>query len=184
MDAPVVYMETVVLKTDVEERVSLRKLGREDLDCFYLLASDLEVAKSLLSEPATSKKEVENYLKNVVEGHPWYRAISFDGVAVGAIVVTPGKGSSSCRAELGYALIRSYWGKGIATAAVKSAIKTCFRDLGIRRIEAYVDPDNIASQKVLLKAGMKCEGLLKEHTLCKGQIRDRYIYAITHTASE
>ena len=60
----------------------------------------------------------------------------------------------------------------------KKSYPNRFQDLNLVRIEAFVDPDNMASQRVLIKTGMTCEGLLKNHTLFKGVVRDRYLYAI------
>ena len=166
-------------KVSLEERVTLRSLTRDDLEYFYLWASDPEVAKSMTWEAYTSRSDAEKFLKEIVENHPWFKAICLDGVPVGSITLTQGKGCSSCRAELGYVLAKAYWGKNITTIAVKQAIRIGFSDFNIQRIEAYVDPDNIASQRVLIKSGMLCEGLLKSYTVFKGSVRDRYIYSVT-----
>jgi hypothetical protein len=80
-------------------------------------------------------------------------------------------------AELGYVLSRKYWGKGITTAAVIKAVQEGFSQFKLSRVEAFVDPQNVASQRVLDKSGMQLEGLLKSYMLFKGQISDRYIYA-------
>lgn len=170
-----VHMETI----QIEKRVSLRALTSDDLNYFYVWASDPEVAKSMTWEAYTSHAEAELFLKNIVEKHSWFKAICLDGIPVGSITLTQGKDSSSCRAELGYVLAKAHWGKNITTTAVKQAIKAGFNDLKIQRIDALVDPDNIASQKVLLKAGMTCEGLLRSYTVFKGTVRDRFIYSIT-----
>jgi [ribosomal protein S5]-alanine N-acetyltransferase len=163
----------------IETKVMLRNLSSADLEYFYTWASDAEVAKTMTWEAYSSKEEAYKFLVEVVEKHPWFKAICLEGVPIGAITLSPGKGNSSCRAELGYVLAKAYWGKGIATAAVKQALDTGFNDLRVQRIEAFVDPDNQASQRVLIKAGMTCEGLLKNYTVFKGSLRDRYVYAIT-----
>lgn len=166
-------------KINLEERVTLRSLTSDDLDSFYLWASDPEVAKTMTWEAYTSRVEAKKFLIETVENHPWFKAICVDGIPVGSITLAQGKGCASCRAELGYVLAKAYWGKNIATRAVKQAIEIGFSDLEIHRIEAFVDPDNIASQRVLVKSGMLCEGLLKNYTVFKGSARDRFIYSIT-----
>lgn len=80
---------------------------------------------------------------------------------------------------MGYVLAEDFLGKGITTIATKIAIETGFKELAVLRIEAFVDPKNIASQRVLQKVGMTYEGLLKNYVLFKGSIKDRYIYAAT-----
>ena len=84
----------------------------------------------------------------------------------------------SCKADLGYVIARKYWGNGIASQAIQLAIQKGFEDLDVTRIEALVDPANIASQRVLEKNGFAKEGWLKNYILQKGIIKDRYIYAI------
>lgn len=163
-----------------EKRITLRKLNRIDIKYFYVWASDPEVTESLTWNAYTSLEDAEKFLKEVAENHPWCKAICLDGVPIGSITLTPGKGSSACKAELGYVIARAFWGKGITTIAVKKAIESGFNDLGIRRVEALVDPENIASQKVLTKAGLKYEGLLKNYVLFKGCVRDRHMYALTN----
>ncbi len=170
---------SAVKKTSIEERISFVNLSVEHLDYFYVWASDPFVAKNMTWEPYSSREEAERFLREVAENHPWFKAICLDGAPVGSITITQGKGNFSCKAEIGYVLARPYWGQGIATVAVKKAIQEALGTLTISRIEALVDPDNIASQKVLVKAGMRCEGLLKNYLLFKGFVRDRYIYSFT-----
>lgn len=159
--------------------MTLRKLTVGDLDHFYVWASDLEVAKSMTWEAYSSLEEAEKFLNEIAAHHPWFKAICLDGVPIGSITLTQGKGAQACKAEIGFVIAKSYWGKGITTLALKEAINLGFDDLKIQRIEAFVDPENIASQKILIKAGMQLEGLLRNYILFKGKVRDRYIFSIT-----
>ena len=81
-------------------------------------------------------------------------------------------------AHLGYAYRRDVWGLGYATEAARALIAFGFERLGMHRICAYCDVDNIASARVLEKAGMQREGLLRQHMLMHGRWRDFYLYAI------
>jgi len=168
-------METI----QAERRIELRKFQESDLDAFYVWASDPEVTKTMTWEAYTSKPEALKFLKEVVLSHNWFMAICVNGVPVGSITLTQGKGSSFCKAELGYVIAKKFWGKGIATYAVQQALEHGFKELGVRRIEAFVDPENLPSRRVLEKVGMHCEGLLKNYIVFKGSLRDRYIYAVT-----
>ena len=176
---PVLNMEN----SKIEDRVSLRKISSEDSEYFYLWASDPEVAQYMTWEAYNTFEDAKMFLVDVAEKHPWFMAICVDSVPVGSITLNLGKGTFSHKAELGYVLAKIYWGKGIATAAIKQAIEKGFQDLNLVRIEAFVDPDNMVSQRVLIKTGMTCEGLLKNHTLFKGVVRDRYLYAIINPTS-
>ena len=53
-----------------------------------------------------------------------------------------------------------------------------FGELGLHRIFATCDPRNIGSRRVLEKAGMQCEGILREHKWQKGEWRDSCLYAM------
>ncbi|MFA6428273.1 MAG: GNAT family N-acetyltransferase [Candidatus Buchananbacteria bacterium] len=81
------------------------------------------------------------------------------------------------KAELGYWLARQYWGRGIMTKAVKEITKYGFIELGLRRIQASVFPFNKASQRILVKAGYKFEGILRKNVVKQGRLLDECVYA-------
>lgn len=82
------------------------------------------------------------------------------------------------KAELGYWLNKNYWNKGLVTEAVEAIIKFGFKDLKLKRIFATHFDFNTASGKVMEKAGMKKEGLLRCHTKKDGSYQDHVLYAI------
>lgn len=63
------------------------------------------------------------------------------------------KGLSDGCAEIGYGLLPEYWGQGYATEALIAAVKWALDQPGAERIEAETEPENTASQRVLVKAG-------------------------------
>lgn len=160
-------------------KVTLRPLAAKDVDAFLTWGGDPAVTQSLFWDHYTDRDAAEEFLRDVAEKHPWFMAIEADGVPVGAITLDQGKGRALHRAELGYVVAKSQWGKGIATEAVRQALQRGFSDLSIERIEAFVDPRNSGSVRVLEKAGLIREGILKSYVLHRGEIRDRYIYAKT-----
>jgi ribosomal-protein-alanine N-acetyltransferase len=58
---------------------------------------------------------------------------------------------------VGYALARDAWGQGYATEALRAAIDHCFDALGARRVSAWCWAENVASVRVMEKAGMRFE---------------------------
>lgn len=66
------------------------------------------------------------------------------------------------RAEIGYWMHAPMRGKGIGTTAAKMITNYGFLTMGFRRIEAAVDADNAASQKLLMSAGYRKEGVLRQ----------------------
>lgn len=85
------------------------------------------------------------------------------------------------RAELGYILRRDAWGAGVATAVAAMARDFAFDRLGVYRLWAVCDPDNVASRHVLHKVGMRVEGLMRGDLLVRGERRDSLLHAMVVT---
>ncbi|XP_031278162.1 uncharacterized protein LOC116136680 [Pistacia vera] len=162
--------------------ISLRLLDLSDIDDFMVWASDGKVARFCRWEPYTSKEEGMSFIKDKVATHPSFRAICINNRPIGAITVTPKSGHDKCRGELGYVLASNYWGKGIATQAVKMVAKTIFDEWPhLERLEALVDVENVGSQRVLEKAGFKKEGVLRKYLIQKGSTRDMVMFSLLST---
>lgn len=82
---------------------------------------------------------------------------------------------------IGYVIARKHWNKGLTTEALKVFVEYGFSQLEVHRIEAHVEPENIASAKVLTKIGFQKEGLLRESTFNKGQYQDMVYYGLLKT---
>lgn len=161
-----------------DKATTLKTFTSVDIDDFMEWARDDEVTKYMMWDSYTSRSDAEDFFKNVVETHPWFKAICLGKKVIGSITLDKSKGAHSCKAELGYVLSRKYWSNGFATQAINLAIQKGFEDLGVERIEAFVDSANIASQRVLEKNGFVKEGLLKKSIIQKGIVKDRLVYAI------
>ena len=81
-------------------------------------------------------------------------------------------------AEIGYVISKEYWGKGMTTEAVKEVVKFGFDQMDLVRIQAQCFTENQASARVLEKAGMVCEGILRKAMYIKGKHRDLKMYSI------
>lgn len=81
-------------------------------------------------------------------------------------------------AEIGYWIGEQYWGKGIATEAVKMIVNYGFTKLNLLRIFTGVIDRNIASRKVLEKAGFKLDCIFEKAILKNNIICDEYRYSI------
>ena len=160
-------------------KISLRHIKATDAAEFFIWAGDREVTETLFWDAHPSIEAAEVFLKNVAEAHPWFMAIIFKGKPVGAITLDQGKNRAQKKAELGYVLAKKCWGQGITTEAVKLALEKGFDDLSIVRIEAFVDPQNKGSVRVLEKSGMKNEGFLEKYLVHRNRVCDRFIFAKT-----
>jgi len=85
------------------------------------------------------------------------------------------------KVAIGYVMNRAYQGKGYMTESTCAIIDWAFLQPSIYRVYATTDVENIASQRVLEKAGMQREGILHKyivHVNISDVPRDSYMYAI------
>jgi RimJ/RimL family protein N-acetyltransferase len=104
-------------------------------------------------------------------------AIAVDGEAVGGISLHPGTDIERIGAEVGYWLGAEHWGRGIATAAVELLTAHALGPLGFRRVFALPFTRNVASARVLEKAGFAREGTLRQCAIKNDVVVDMHVYA-------
>lgn len=80
--------------------------------------------------------------------------------------------------ELHCIIRREDWGKGYGSEAIGALLALGFEEFKLHRIFSVVDPEDVASARVLEKCGFEREGHLREHLWNKGQWRDSLLYAI------
>jgi ribosomal-protein-alanine N-acetyltransferase len=80
-----------------------------------------------------------------------------DGRLLGhcGLMMEPGSGA----VEVGYAIARPYWGRGLATEGARASLRYGFERIGLDRIIALAVPENVASRRVMEKAGMHFKGI-------------------------
>jgi ribosomal-protein-alanine N-acetyltransferase len=106
-------------------------------------------------------------------------AIEVDGALAGGIGYTYRTDVERIGAEVGYWLGRAFWGRGIATAALRLLTAHAFAaDPELRRLWAVPFVTNIASARVLEKAGYTREGTLRQSAIKDGRVLDQWLYAI------
>lgn len=80
---------------------------------------------------------------------------------------------------IGYTLNESYWGKGIATKTVKLLLEYLFSEIDVNRVQAYVMPENVKSQKVLTRNSFIKEGTIRQGYIWTGKGRiDLELYSV------
>lgn len=82
------------------------------------------------------------------------------------------------KAELGYVISHNYWNQGIITEATRKIVHYGFTELGLNRIEARCNYNNLSSYRVMEKLGMQFEGVLRKQLKIKGQFIDQRMYSI------
>lgn len=98
---------------------------------------------------------------------------------IGGIGLLFGHGINAHRSEMGFWLSKEYWNKGIMTEVVKCFTNWNLSETKLVRLEAFVFKDNLASCRVLEKAGFEKEGFLKKAFLKNGEYLDAWLYART-----
>ena len=109
-----------------------------------------------------------------------YFAIEVDGELAGGIGYIRKTDVERIGAEVGYWLGRPFWGRGIATAALRLLTAHAFAaDPELRRLWAVPFARNVASARVLEKCGYRLEGTLRQSAIKDGVVLDQWMYAIT-----
>ncbi len=161
----------------------LRPFTMDDLDSLVKYANNPKIAANMTDafpHPYT-RESGEKFIQMAMSHNPVrIRAIEINGEACGGIGIHPGEDVHRKNAEMGYWLAEPYWGKGIITEAIKQSIEYGFKTFDIVRIFARPYGFNVASQRVLEKAGLKKEAVLKNTLFKNGQFTDEVIYSITH----
>jgi len=100
------------------------------------------------------------------------------GAAIGAIGLHLKKDVRRLTAELGYWLGEEFWGRGIATEAVRAVTAHVFARFDLVRLYAGVFEENHASMRVLEKAGYTREARLRKAVIKAGRTIDLFLYAL------
>jgi RimJ/RimL family protein N-acetyltransferase len=167
----------------ITNRLQLRPFQTSDIPHIVQLLSTPDIAKTTLNIPYPYREEdarawIELQEKHRATGAGYTFAITRrdDAQLLGAIDIRP----QSChrKAEIGYWIGVPYWGQGYATEAVQTIIRYGFEMLDLNRIYALHFTDNPASGRVMQKAGMTFEGILREDVLKGDTFRDHAIYAM------
>lgn len=165
----------------------IRPFRETDVDAIVAQANDAEVSRYLMHHfPFPySKRNAEMWLEQVVPASvPVNFAIEVDGELAGGLGFTLMNGSRTGVAEVGYWLGRSYWGRGIMTEVLQSALRYGFGRLDVRRVQSMVWAPNTGSVRVLEKAGFTFEARLTDYyTDREGGVHDALLYRILKAES-
>ena len=150
------------------ESIFIRKLRLSDSKSIHEHVNDKQIAKWTLRIPFPYKeKYARNFIKECNQSSKARTGFTFGIILkeTNSLIGVVGFHAvclEDKNAEVGYWVSRQYWKKGVATEAVKLALKFGFKKLRLKRIYAKVFKGNSASVKVLQKNGFKTEGLLRK----------------------
>jgi len=171
------------LPTINANRVSLRPITERDIDSLYNIFSDPEVMRYWSSPPIEDREAARRLLSDIQDMFQrrlyfqWGIARRTDDALIGTSTLFHVE-SNNHRAEIGYALCRAEWGRGYMQEALRALIGYAFSELRLHRIEADVDPRNMASIRTLERLGFEKEGYLRERWMVNGEVQDALFYGL------
>jgi len=169
----------VILKTG---RLTLRPYAADDIEAVASYSTRDEFIRFLPLPPQTLESAAE-FVRRVVDAQPdakndWHFAIQIGETRklVGAIRIGI-REPEHRQGDIGYVIHHDLWGRGYATESLGRILRFGFEELSLERIRATADIRNIASWRVMEKAGMLREGVMRRHRLIRGEWRDSVLYA-------
>ncbi len=165
------------------ERLLLRRVSKDDLNEIIELRGNPETMKFIPRPLVKTEEDALNHFKMIDEkiekneGINWAITVKGNPKLIGIIGhyrIQP----ENHRCEIGYMILPQYNGQGIVTEAIKVVLEYGFEDLNMHSIEAVIDPDNFASERVLQKNGFVKEAHILENEYYDGKFWDTVIYSI------
>jgi len=157
--------------------VNLRIVEKEDLPLLAEWFNKPEAFGEYIPLRQVSRTEAEKMFEGPHERKSFIIEKK-DGSKIGFITHFYVLHPASRQLEIGYSLVPTERGNGYCTEATRLMVDYLFLSKDTMRIQAQTDPGNIASHKVLEKAGFKKEGTLRKSFFMRGELRDCYIYSI------
>lgn len=155
----------------------LRPSTLADAEGMFAMLSDPESMKYWSDQPVSgingALKSLRKDLESDAQGNSmcWAVTMKDQDEMIGKCILFQFN-QDNHRAEIGYMLNRNYWRQGLMHQALEAVIEFAFNTLNLHRIEADVDPKNVASLSLLEKLGFEREGLFRERWFVYGAWQD------------
>lgn len=153
-------------------RLLIRQVAETDLPGLMAVNGDEAVTRHLPYATWASMADAQAWYQRMAGIQASGNAVQFailprDDTGVVGSCLLFNFNESSARAELGYVLGRAHWHQGLAREAMTALLDCAFRTMGLRRIEAEVNPLNQPSVRLLQSLGFTREGLLRQRWVGK-----------------
>lgn len=175
MNFPIEHIKT--------ERLHIRRLEHSDLKSIFEIFSNPDVTQYWGIDQMTSLSHAKNFIDETYKGFQDHSLLEWGIVEtktqrlIGTCAYTSWDRINK-RAEIGFALHKDSWGNGLMKEWLSVFIPFGFNELELHRIEADVDPHNLASIKLLERFGFKREGYLRERYHQDNEFQDAIFYAL------
>lgn len=145
------------------DRLKLRRLVREDLDDLFALYRDPEIRR-YFPEGTLDLENTRAELEWFLDGHPhhpelglWATIHKPTGAFIGRCGLLPWTIEGKLEIEIAYLLARPYWGQKLGSEVARGLVHYGFERLGLKRLIALIDEDNVASVRTAESAGLAFE---------------------------
>jgi RimJ/RimL family protein N-acetyltransferase len=163
--------------------VRLRRLRPDDVVAYVgAFADDPDLARDRGLERAPDEAAVRSWME-VTDDFAELAIADAQDALVGSVMLYALAWRHK-RAELGYWLVPAARGRGLATRALRLAVRWMFEDLGLERAQIVTTPDNAGSLAVARRLGFVEEGLLRGRDIEDGRRIDVVIYGLLRSDLE
>lgn len=165
------------------KRLQLRRLTFDDTDRIFEIFSDAEVTRYWGHDTLQEREGAQDFIERTITGAEdkslleWGIIEKKSRKLIG-VSAFANWNREHHHAEIGFALYKDYWGQKYMSELLPEFLTFGFKELRLHRIEADVDPRNLASIKLLEKFGFKKEGHLRERYHINGEIQDALFYGL------
>ncbi|TMU85231.1 GNAT family N-acetyltransferase [Bacillus sp. BHET2] len=165
------------------ERYCLRQMGEEDAPKVFDYFSKDEVTRYYDLESFQDETQAVEIIQSwnerfrMNEGIRWGISLKETNEIIGSCGYHQWE-KEHFKAEVGFEIHPAYWRQGIITEVLRPILKYGFEEMALNRIEAYYDPENLASLKSLEKAGFTFEGVLRKAAYEKGVFCDMAVCSL------
>ncbi len=158
---------------DFESWADLRRRNKDFLSPWEPEWSDAHLNRN------SFKVRLASYNRMIEQGtgYPFHIFAGADLRLVGACNITQVQKAPALSASLGYWVGEEFTRQGYTRAAIRAALKFCFDDLGLHRVEAAVQASNTPSINLLNDVGFQHEGTARAFLKINGRWRDHEIYS-------
>ena len=131
---------------------------------------------------AAYRRRLSIYAREMEIGNAWpfFIFADADQALIGAITLSNIRRGVAETGTLGYWIGKPFAGRGHATAAVRAMVAYAFDDLSLHRVEAACVPGNLASRRVLEKAGFELEGQARAYLKINGAWADHLLFGVVN----
>ncbi|TCW84032.1 N-acetyltransferase [Burkholderia sp. SRS-46] len=164
-------------------RLTLRPLKEDDAHALFEIWSDAEAMRyfsfSAMADLDEAKERVARKLTTAADGTDFNCVLESraTGEVLGECALF--HMNEQCRrAEIGFSLKRRHWGSGYMREAAAALVEHAFGVLHLNRLEADIDPRNVASARLLERLGFVREGLLRDRWIVGDEVSDSALYGL------